>query len=122
VHGLDNYNFLPIGECLSQDLAFLESKGMTHTFTMHDIVSVKVNLLNQIVSAFDAVLGNFLPITDLHFLGCNMGKGKTAVSGSPQCHGFLRCHKFTSRECHGFVNPRGLQIRVGRGTGAGWQI
>ena len=26
------------------------------------------------------------------------------------------------RECHGFVNPRGLSIRVGAGAGAGWQV
>lgn len=31
---------------------------MTHTFTMRDINSVEVNLLDQIVSAFDAVLAN----------------------------------------------------------------
>jgi hypothetical protein len=27
-----------------------------------------------------------------------------------------------NRECHGFVNPHGLRVRVGRGTGAGWQV
>jgi hypothetical protein len=27
-----------------------------------------------------------------------------------------------SRECHGFRNPRGLQVRVGTGAGTGWQF
>jgi hypothetical protein len=29
---------------------------------------------------------------------------------------------YLDRECHGFVNPRGLTSRAVTGAGAGWQI
>jgi hypothetical protein len=31
-------------------------------------------------------------------------------------------HAISNRECHGFINPHGLQVRVATGAGAGWLI
>ena len=46
------------GEQLSQDLAFLEAQGLTHTFTLCDIDNAETNLLKRIIAAFGDMLAN----------------------------------------------------------------
>ncbi|KDR69131.1 hypothetical protein GALMADRAFT_215412 [Galerina marginata CBS 339.88] len=57
-HGLENYTCLTKGERLSQDLAFLEEQGLTHTFTLRDIDNTEVDLLERIILAFNEMLAN----------------------------------------------------------------
>jgi len=46
------------GERLSQDLAFLEAQGLTHTFTLRDIDNAETSLLERIIAAFSDMLAN----------------------------------------------------------------
>ena len=51
--------------------------------------------------------------TNISEEGGSTGTGNTVTGGSPT----LVC-----RECHGFSNPRGSQVGVVTGVGAGWKF